>query len=367
MSAADESDMSRDIESQLSLILPADITSTDEISPEDVDLSPLDGDPPLEYFSAARSDSGYGSEECSYADANQATIHALKSIRKSCWICFFKDRLSTNNNNNIPVEKLLSPVFISSGNEKWIISSPSLGQRFIKVPRATLLRLRDLMVVNSNHTPESSNKAWTISMECQRAWSYIGRTRQVFKIQMVDFEDLTSILTESMITFGRLNISDLKDFTFQLSLLKRSPPGTITGFQPSLTWERSEPNYFEDLWPCGLKLQPGPVERFSASITQMVPSKKVVSMFSFRFQWDLASFLASEYNGNKHLGLGEIITITGTSDQAQAATCATYLHQLWPCMGPEILCVIQDAFRAHNDNQDVIASRCMGSTSCELR
>ncbi|KAK3951116.1 hypothetical protein QBC32DRAFT_170328 [Pseudoneurospora amorphoporcata] len=110
-------------------------------------------------------------------------------------------------------------------------------------------------------------------------------------------------------------------------------------------------------WLCAsilkeLTLQRGPFRSFSNTVQEALDSNELVWIIRFRFQWDLAGFLTHEY-GDKDQTLGEVITITGTPDSAQAVTCSTYLHQVWPCVGPEILCAIQDAFRRHGESQGV--------------
>ncbi|KAK1777680.1 hypothetical protein QBC45DRAFT_183422 [Copromyces sp. CBS 386.78] len=110
-------------------------------------------------------------------------------------------------------------------------------------------------------------------------------------------------------------------------------------------------------WLCAsilkeLTLQRGPFRSFSNTIQEALDSNELEWIIRFRFQWDLAGFLTHEY-GDKDQTLGEVITITGTPDNAQAVTCSTYLHQVWPCVGPEILCAIQDAFRRHGESQGV--------------
>lgn len=91
-----------------------------------------------------------------------------------------------------------------------------------------------------------------------------------------------------------------------------------------------------------------PLEHFSVNLEKYIANNPFMARFSF--EWDLTGFLSREY-GNKNQTLGEVITITGTSNHTQAVTCSAYVSQVWPCVGPEILWAIQDAFRRRVDGQ----------------
>lgn len=114
-------------------------------------------------------------------------------------------------------------------------------------------------------------------------------------------------------------------------------------------------------WLCAsivkdLILQPDSsvANHFSSTIQRVIPHRQ--KRVSFKFHWDLAGFLKQEY-GDINQALGEVTTITGTPDHAQAVTCSTYLNQVWPCVGSEILCAIQEAFRELDGNQGTPKTR----------
>jgi hypothetical protein len=64
---------------------------------------------------------------------------------------------------------------------------------------------------------------------------------------------------------------------------------------------------------------------------------------SFLVHWDVRNFLARQFRDFKSASLGSIITISGSSLHAQAATCEDYLVQNWPLTGKILLMVLQRA------------------------
>ena len=63
----------------------------------------------------------------------------------------------------------------------------------------------------------------------------------------------------------------------------------------------------------------------------------------FEVAWDLPGFINHEYVQGVGLQLGSIITITGSSIDAQALTCAEYMRQVWPTTGAETLKALQES------------------------
>jgi len=63
---------------------------------------------------------------------------------------------------------------------------------------------------------------------------------------------------------------------------------------------------------------------------------------SFKILCDLPAFIKNEFPNETALQLGSIITITGSSVDAQALTCAEYMRQVWPT-GYETLNALQEA------------------------
>ncbi|TPR11848.1 Fungal specific transcription factor domain family protein [Aspergillus niger] len=87
-------------------------------------------------------------------------------------------------------------------------------------------------------------------------------------------------------------------------------------------------------------------------ILKTLPSSRRVSRYDqptvyqvvYLLKWDPVSFIAEqEYDISKEGFLGKIITITGTSQDAQAMTCLQYLHQTWHSYGANILQLVEAA------------------------
>jgi hypothetical protein len=64
---------------------------------------------------------------------------------------------------------------------------------------------------------------------------------------------------------------------------------------------------------------------------------------SFEISCHLLAFIKEQYPDEENLELGSIITITGSSVDAQALTCAEYMRQVWPTTGLEVLDALQQA------------------------
>lgn len=62
----------------------------------------------------------------------------------------------------------------------------------------------------------------------------------------------------------------------------------------------------------------------------------------FEILWDLPQFIQDEFPDKNDLQLGSIITITGSCVDAQALTCAEYMHQVWPTTGLDTLKALQE-------------------------
>jgi hypothetical protein len=64
---------------------------------------------------------------------------------------------------------------------------------------------------------------------------------------------------------------------------------------------------------------------------------------TFEVAWDLTEFINREFPHQDSLQIGSIITLTGSSVDAQALTCAEYMAQVWPTTGWETLKALQEA------------------------
>jgi hypothetical protein len=62
----------------------------------------------------------------------------------------------------------------------------------------------------------------------------------------------------------------------------------------------------------------------------------------FEISWNLPQFIQDEFPDKNDLQLGSIITITGSCVDAQALTCAEYMHQVWPTTGLDTLKALQE-------------------------
>ncbi|OQV01785.1 hypothetical protein CLAIMM_07079 [Cladophialophora immunda] len=63
---------------------------------------------------------------------------------------------------------------------------------------------------------------------------------------------------------------------------------------------------------------------------------------NFDVDWDPVSFIKGEgYDEAENEAIGNVLTITGTANNAQALTCLEYLIQTWPLSGPHIIEVVK--------------------------
>jgi hypothetical protein len=65
---------------------------------------------------------------------------------------------------------------------------------------------------------------------------------------------------------------------------------------------------------------------------------------TFLIFWSPLRFLREQnYQDGEDQAIGEVITVTGSAIDAQAMTCAQYMHQTWPLTGNETLRALQAA------------------------
>jgi hypothetical protein len=65
---------------------------------------------------------------------------------------------------------------------------------------------------------------------------------------------------------------------------------------------------------------------------------------TFEIFWSPLRFLREQnYQQGEYQAIGEVITLTGSAVDAQAMTCAQYIHQTWPMTGDETLWALQAA------------------------
>lgn len=67
---------------------------------------------------------------------------------------------------------------------------------------------------------------------------------------------------------------------------------------------------------------------------------------TFRLDWDIVGFFnAQEYLKEPDEAFEGVITITGSYQDAQAATCTQYIKQMWPLIGKAIIRLVKEVFR----------------------
>ncbi|KAH8435419.1 Pfs domain protein [Aspergillus melleus] len=106
-------------------------------------------------------------------------------------------------------------------------------------------------------------------------------------------------------------------------------------------------------------------------IIDSLPSSRRVSRYDqpriyqvvFLLNWDPSAFITEqEHDLSKEGFLSKIITITGTSQDAQAMTCLQYLHQTWHLYGSDILQLVEATLLDERDYEH----RCILSDNTQL-
>lgn len=83
---------------------------------------------------------------------------------------------------------------------------------------------------------------------------------------------------------------------------------------------------------------------------------------TFSVDWDPSTFYREqEYTDTMSFILAHAITLTGTGNNVQAATCINYMGQTWPETGKELLQILQKAL------ENGAESICRGKTFNTLR
>ncbi|RSM04988.1 hypothetical protein CDV31_009789 [Fusarium ambrosium] len=100
--------------------------------------------------------------------------------------------------------------------------------------------------------------------------------------------------------------------------------------------------------------EPNTIGSIGGAIMSSLPSAHKISRristqrcsARFELQWDIFHFFQTqEYPGPPDEVLEGIITLTGSSLDAQAATCAQYIHQTWPSTGETTLQLIKEVLK----------------------
>jgi hypothetical protein len=87
---------------------------------------------------------------------------------------------------------------------------------------------------------------------------------------------------------------------------------------------------------------------YCLSISHRVSRKEspATHRMTFTLEWDPCSFFQEqEYSESAEGAVGRVITITGSDNDAQAATTAQYLRQTWPSTGIHLLGLVKKVVR----------------------
>lgn len=72
----------------------------------------------------------------------------------------------------------------------------------------------------------------------------------------------------------------------------------------------------------------------------------------FQVDWDIVSFFSTQgYLKEPYEAFEDVITITGTCQDAQAATCFQYIKQTWPITGEVVIRLIKDILKGEGHVQ----------------
>ncbi|EHK16148.1 uncharacterized protein TRIVIDRAFT_132203, partial [Trichoderma virens Gv29-8] len=103
-----------------------------------------------------------------------------------------------------------------------------------------------------------------------------------------------------------------------------------------------------------ISTEPDTIQTIRDKVLSSLPTihkiSKKVSLQScsarFELDWDILGFFKSQGYSNKPDQVFEsVITLTGLCYDAQAATCAQYIHQTWPLTGEAILQLVKEVLR----------------------
>ncbi|KAI0890573.1 uncharacterized protein GGS22DRAFT_15409 [Annulohypoxylon maeteangense] len=73
--------------------------------------------------------------------------------------------------------------------------------------------------------------------------------------------------------------------------------------------------------------------------------------------WDILGFLHSqEYNPSTADVIAKVITLTGSSMDAQALSCRDYMVQIWPSTGCKTLAVLQNSLKGNGSHEETFTS-----------
>lgn len=82
-------------------------------------------------------------------------------------------------------------------------------------------------------------------------------------------------------------------------------------------------------------------QRFHRLVTSKRPPPRYIARFEL--PWNLLRDLREEYEGESPAEIvGQVVTLTGDGHSVQAATCRSYLEQVWPTTGSEFMDLVEN-------------------------
>lgn len=112
-------------------------------------------------------------------------------------------------------------------------------------------------------------------------------------------------------------------------------------------WEESNQSKHEQLHEKPLTVRETLMKAISNNTTFTKNSESNFVYVAYRCSWEVLHVLQDGYEPNQPLS--GIVTLTGTLETAQAATCDEYITQTWPKAGPILLQAIDDALKGAQD------------------
>jgi hypothetical protein len=69
--------------------------------------------------------------------------------------------------------------------------------------------------------------------------------------------------------------------------------------------------------------------------------RQTIYKANFEVAWCPATFIQDQFPEEPDIRLGAVLVLTGSGVDAQATTCAQYMHQTWPTTGAELLLALK--------------------------
>lgn len=106
-------------------------------------------------------------------------------------------------------------------------------------------------------------------------------------------------------------------------------------------------------------MKPCSMETIGKEIMSVLPSSRVISRkmssqsygATFELEWDVFEFFERQgYSRPPHEAFQGVITLTGSSLDAQAATCAQYLSQTWPSTAEDMVALLEEVLKGNQSD-----------------